>query len=87
MAANKLDSRLARAVHVLVYTLSFVPFVRSTEWSSRQTGAFLVTLATTHFAIDSKRWKDTAPFWFDQALHVIALAVSVAIADRSGDVK
>ena len=85
MAANKIDSRSARAAHVAVYTAAFIPVVIASKWSKRRSVAFLGTLATTHFAIDSRRWNENVPIWFDQALHVIALAVSFVIADRTQD--
>ena len=84
MAANKLESPIARSVHVAVYTAAFVPVVLSSSWSRRQAAAFLVTIASTHFVIDSRRWSDVVPIWYDQALHVIALAVAFALADRVG---
>lgn len=83
MAENKFNSRAARAVHVAVYTASFIPVVIASGWTAQQSATFLGTLAASHFAIDSQRWNDTVPIWFDQALHVIALAVSFAVADRS----
>lgn len=83
MAEQKLDSPLARAVHVAVYTASFLPVVRSANWSRRQSIAFLAMIASTHFVIDSRRWNDDVPVWFDQALHLIALALAVAVADSN----
>lgn len=83
MAANKLESPIARLVHVAVYTAAFVPVAAGSSWDRRQSGAFLATIASTHFAIDSKRWNDSVPIWFDQALHVIALALAFAVADRT----
>lgn len=83
MAKNKFDSRVVRAVHVAVYTVAFIPVAIASEWTKRQSAMFLGTLAATHFAIDTRRWNDAVPIWFDQALHVIALAVSFALADRS----
>jgi len=83
MAENKFDSPVARAVHVAVYTSAFVPLAFGGSWTRQQATAFLTTLAATHMAIDSRRWNDAVPIWFDQALHVIALAVAVAVADAS----
>lgn len=84
MAENKFDSASVRAVHVAVYCLAFIPFALSRGWSRKQVATFFMSLAGTHFAIDSRRWNDAVPIWFDQALHVIALAVSVSLANRGG---
>lgn len=85
MAANKFDSRKARAVHVAAYTAAFIPVAIASGWTNRQSVAFLGTLATTHFAIDSRRWNENVPIWFDQALHIVSLALSFALADRQQD--
>lgn len=84
MAAKKLESPFIRAVHVAVYTAAFLPVAFASSWSRRQSVAFLLTTASTHFAIDSWRWNDDVPIWFDQALHVIALALATALADAAG---
>lgn len=81
MATQKFDSRRVRAEHCAVYTLAFLPFIVATGWSVGQAGAFSTVLFATHFVIDSRRWSDAVPIWYDQALHVIALAVAVAVAD------
>ncbi|WP_222912733.1 DUF3307 domain-containing protein [Natrinema sp. SYSU A 869] len=81
MAAEKFDSRLARATHVTVYTAAFLPVVRRTGWPWRRTAALLALLWTSHFVVDSRRWNDTVPIWYDQALHLIALAVALEIVD------
>ena len=83
MAENKFDSRLARGVHVAVYTAAFIPLVLAGGWSKKRSMAFLGTLAATHFGIDSRRWNENVPIWYDQALHTIALAVAFALADRT----
>lgn len=85
MGENKLDSRAVRALHVVIYTAAFVPIVIASEWTNRQSVTFLGTVATTHFAIDSRRWTGTVPILFDQVLHGIALAVSFALADLCAD--
>ena len=85
MAGNKFDSRVARAVHVAVYTAAYIPVVIASGWSKRRVATFLGTIATTHFAIDSRRWNENVPIWYDQGLHVIALAVAFALADRTQD--
>jgi len=83
MAAEKFDSRRVRAAHVAVYTLGFVPAVLASDWTVRQSVAFLATIASTHYAVDSRRWNDAVPIWYDQALHVIALALAAFFADNS----
>lgn len=86
MAAQKFDNSLVRAFHVAVYTAAFVPVTRASEWGRARSTLFLTTLAATHFVIDSRRWvepKDgfeTFPMWYDQALHIIALAFSVVVS-------
>lgn len=77
MAENKIDSPFARAVHVTAYTAAFVPV--------RRNPLFLGLLWVSHFAIDSGRWSENVPIWYDQALHIIALAIVSEIADRSID--
>lgn len=85
MAEDKFDSKVTRAVHVAVYTAAYIPVVIASGWSNRRSVTFLGTVAATHFAIDSRRWNDAVPIWYDQALHVIALAVAFAVADQSVD--
>ena len=88
MAAEKFDSRPVRAAHVATYTLAFVPTVIAAGWGPRRSLAFFTTLATSHFTIDSRRWAEqregfkTRPVWFDQALHLIALAIAVGVVER-----
>ncbi|QCC57384.1 DUF3307 domain-containing protein [Natrinema thermotolerans] len=88
MATEKFDSRLARAVHVTVYTAAFLPAVRRAGWPRRRAAAFLALLWTSHFVVDSQRWYEnrdgfpTRALWFDQALHLIALAVALEIVDH-----
>ena len=82
MAKEKFNSYRVRAAHVAVYTLGFVPVVAMTDWTLRQSAAFLAALATTHYAVDSQRWNDAAPVCYDQALHVIALAMAAFLADN-----
>ena len=81
MAREKLDDATVRAKHVSVYTASMVPFALATDWGATQRCVFLVTIWGSHFVIDSGRWNDEVPIWFDQALHIIALAVSVALTE------
>ena len=88
MARRKFDNPVVRLAHVAVYTATFVPMVTCTDWSRRQSAAFLATLAVTHYAIDSRRWAEnfdgfpTRALWFDQSFHLIALAVCVGVAER-----
>lgn len=87
MVAEKFDSSWVRAKHIAVYTTAFIPTVRATDWGPRQSARFLLTLAATHYAIDSRRWAEnregfpTRALWFDQAFHVIALAACAGVAD------
>ncbi|MDF9748425.1 DUF3307 domain-containing protein [Natrinema salsiterrestre] len=87
MASRKFDSRLARAAHVTVYTAAFLPAARRTDWSRRRTATFLAFLWASHFLVDSRRWYEnrdgfpTRALWFDQALHLIALAVALEVAN------
>jgi len=88
MAARKFDSRRVRAKHVAVHVAAMAPAVLAAEWSWRQRVAFLAALAATHHGIDTRRWVEptdgfpTFPVWYDQALHVVALAVCVGVAER-----
>lgn len=88
MSEQKFDSDLVRAKHVGVHVIAMIPTVLAADWSWRQRAAFLVILAATHYAIDTRRWStpregfETRPIWFDQTFHVVALAVCVEVAER-----
>ena len=88
MAANKFESDLVRAAHVTVHAVAQVPTVLVADWSWRQRATFLATLAATHYVIDTRRWAEnfdgfpTRALWFDQALHIVALAVCAGVAER-----
>ena len=88
MAARKFDSRAVRARHVAVHVVALLPTVLASDWDWRRRVSFLVALATTHYAIDSRRWVEpkegfeTFPIWYDQALHIIALAVCVGVVEQ-----
>ena len=85
MAAAKVDDSVVRAEHVSVYTAAFVPVAVAADFSARQGAVFFAGIWATHFVIDSRRWKEPTegfeafPVWFDQALHLIALAVVFAL--------
>lgn len=81
MAANKFDDWLVRWGHCSVYSVCFTPFVYAAGYTFIQSVAFIGLLFSTHFAIDSKRWNEAVPIWYDQALHIIALAMVVAITE------
>ena len=87
MAANKFDSAFVRAKHVTSYSLPFVGATALSEWSTKQRVVFLLGNWLTHFAIDTKRWKEPTegfesfPVWYDQALHVVALSIMVALTE------
>lgn len=74
MATNKFDSKIVRAIHATVYTVAYLPTKRDVR--------FLGLLWISHFIIDSRRWSNVVPIWnddvsiwYDQALHIIALAI------------
>lgn len=75
MASNKFDDPIIRAKHVSVYTSAFLPVTAVAGWDMRQTAVFVAGIWGTHFVIDSRRWNENVPIWYDQALHIIALAV------------
>jgi len=87
MAARKLDEWRVRAIHCAIYTAAFAPFVFLASWSGSQASIFAGLVYSTHFAIDTRRWYEprpgfeSRPIWFDQALHVITLGLSVAIVE------
>lgn len=83
MAAEKFERPRVRAEHVAVYTAAFLPVVLASDMSRRGQWVFLATLAGTHFVIDSRRWNDAVPIWFDQALHAVCLAVATALGEWS----
>lgn len=91
MAAEKFDSDRVRAEHVSVYTTAFLPVALAADWSNRQRAVFLAGIWGTHYAIDTRRWKEPVegfesfPVWFDQALHIISLAVVFALTVVVGD--
>ena len=88
MATEKFDDPNIRAKHVSVYTSCFIPIALATDWDTSSKAVFLLSIAGTHFAIDTRRWAEnydsfpTRSMWFDQMLHIIALAVAVALADK-----
>lgn len=82
MAEEKFDNPRVRAEHVTVYTATYLPFVSVVEWSNRQRATFLVLIWGTHFLIDTQRWNEVVPIWYDQALHLIALALSVIFTEE-----
>lgn len=82
MADKKFDNSRARARHVTVYTFAFVPVAILEGWSIQRTLSFLAIIWLTHYGIDSRRWNDTVPIWYDQALHVISLAMAQEVVER-----
>ena len=88
MAVEKFDSRETRARHVAVHVVSMLPMVLASNWTWRQRVTFLALFAVAHYCIDSKRWVEpkegfeTWPIWYDQSLHLGALALCVAITQR-----
>lgn len=85
MAANKLDYPPARFCHVLVYTVVSwlcVGMVVSVSTAS----AFFLWTFLTHFAIDSRRWRTSAPLFVqiaaDQSLHVATMFLFLVAMGR-----
>lgn len=89
MAKDKFDDPTVRAKHVGVYTLAFAPVALASDWDSRGKAVFLLSIAGGHFAIDTRRWAEnydgfpTRALWFDQAFHIIAIAVAFVLADQT----
>lgn len=85
MATQKRDGHRVRLFHVAIYTLAFVPVTIIAPWTASQAGLFLMLVAGPHYVVDSRRWADPTdalpgrPLWFDQAYHLISLAVAVGI--------
>lgn len=84
MATNKLTDWSARARHVTVYALCFIPVAIVYAPNLSTYVAFLVLLWITHFLIDSKRWRTSNPWpampiLHDQALHAVQLAILVSL--------
>lgn len=88
MAEQKFDSSIVRASHVAVHAFAMVPTILASDWSWRQRVTFLAALSAAHYAIDSRRWAEprdgfeTRLIWFDQAYHIVSLAICVAITQR-----
>lgn len=80
MAEQKFDDLAICLLHCAVYTAVFLPVVVAVGWSVVRTAAFATIVFAIHAAIDSRRWNDAVPIWSDQALHVIALALAVAVS-------
>jgi len=78
MAEHKLDDAVIRGYHVAVYTLVFTPLALY-RWPREAAGLFLGLVAIMHFVIDSRRWNENVPIWYDQALHIISLAIAVSV--------
>ena len=84
MAANKLHSAWARTVHVSVYTLAFIPLALVYSTTMGRAWSFVALVYITHWITDSRRWASDKvwppkPILFDQALHVLQLAVLGAL--------
>jgi hypothetical protein len=80
MAANKLKSAGVRTVHVFVYTLAFIPLAYLYASTLPRAAAFVALVFVTHWITDSRRWASDKvwppkPILFDQALHLLSLAV------------
>jgi len=80
MAEQKFEDVTVRLQHCALYTLVFIPVCVALYWPAARVVIFAAGLFATHVVIDSQRWNDTVPIWYDQALHIIALALAVAIS-------
>jgi len=82
MAQKKFDSHTWRTIHVIVYTMTFVPvvLVTSLPW------LFLLAVAIPHWIIDTRRWAEpkddfeSYPIVVDQTLHIVSLAIAAGIS-------
>ena len=87
MVAEKFTSPIVRAGHVSTYSLPFIAATTILGWTRRTRLVFLAGNWLTHYAIDTRRWAEpregfeARPLWFDQAYHVIALALLAFSAD------
>ena len=84
MAANKLRSAGVRTVHVLVYSVGFVPLGLFYASSAGRAWGFVGLVFVTHWVTDSRRWASDKvwapkPILIDQALHVLSLAILGAV--------
>ena len=81
MAQNKFDSRIWRTMHVLTYTMMFLPVVAFTSLPV----LFLASVAIPHWIIDTRRWAEpkeefeSYPIVVDQTLHIVSLAIAAGI--------
>ncbi|WP_153952878.1 DUF3307 domain-containing protein [Halosegnis longus] len=85
MANEKIDDSVVRAEHVSWYTAAIAVATSDAPWSLRQRVGFLVYVWLTHYIIDSRRWNDAVPIWYDQAFHVIALSVGLTLVGGTDD--
>lgn len=85
MAVMKFENKGTLTLHALIHALLsgavFVAF-----WGmGTQSAVASAWIGVTHFGIDWDHWKEpkdgfeTFPIWFDQSLHVLMLALAVAI--------
>ncbi len=87
MARAKLESRMIREKHVARYTATFIPVTIIAPWSLLQAIAFLAITSVLHSFVDSRRWAEPTdefpgrPIWFDQAYHIICLALTVGFIE------
>lgn len=79
MAARKLTNWKVRAIHVLVYSATFLPVLLFyyNAWAAL---LFFLALILTHFVLDSRRWVSgekwpPKPIIVDQTLHLVVLAI------------
>jgi len=82
MAAQKAESPVVRAVHVLTYSVPFLPLLALTDGVTALT--FVVSSAIVHYGIDSRRWVEPKDHWsppemwvwlIDQIMHLCTLTV------------
>ena len=78
MADNKLTNWSVRLYHVAVYTICVV-ILSITQMGTQNLLGVTLWVASTHFIIDSRRYKEDAPLFVqigcDQSLHVLTLYI------------
>lgn len=82
MATEKLHSRSVRGLHVITYSLPFLPLLALT--SPVKGLIFAVSNGAVHYAVDSRRWAEPKDHWsppemwvwfIDQIIHLSTLTV------------
>jgi hypothetical protein len=86
MAQNKLHCPVARFWYVLVYTIVSWLCFGLVAPSVSAASAFFVWTLITHFVIDSRRWRTSAPLFVqiaaDQSLHIATMFLFMVALSR-----